>query len=111
MYKKEKLHKVLLLSLGWMSRTLAQDARGRDLGLRRNPSLVLFWLSKAFEVAERSEAGALASLPYQDALTPPPYSFSASSTPTSFHKAKSLPSEVLTSSSTCECTVTARNAG
>ena len=30
---------------------------------------------------------------------------------TSFHSAKSLPSEVLTSSSTCECTVTARNAG
>ena len=115
------------------------------------------WQSKAFEVAERSEAGALESplsgcpwqrlgitkkslsysfkqqpkqldsttiarktthcalkeksLPYQDALTPPPYSFSASSTPTSFHKAKSLPSEVLTSSSTCECTVTARSAG
>ena len=47
MYKKEKFNKVLLLSLGWTSRTLAQDARGRG------------W---AFEVAERSEVGALESL-------------------------------------------------
>ena len=46
MCKKEKIS-LFLLSLGWTSRTLAQDARGRG------------W---AFEVAERSEVGALESL-------------------------------------------------